>query len=237
MSKIIAIFNIIDIKATVNMKALIIGATGATGKDLVHVLLKDPDYAEVVIFSRRTIGIQDLKLSEIITDFDNQEALSDYVKGDVLFSCLGTTLKAAGSKERQWQIDVEIPSKFAAIAKRNGVQKMALLSAYGASAASRVFYSQLKGKLEDKIAKLGFVQYIIFRPGLLLRKNTDRIGERIAASVLKFLNGLHIIRKFRPLPTSTLAEKLAIAPKVFPKGTHVVELNKIVELECRKINE
>jgi len=219
------------------MKALIIGATGATGKDLVHVLLKDPDYTAVVVFGRRAIGIQDPKLSEIITDFGNQEALSDYVKGDVLFSCLGTTLKAAGSKEKQWQIDFEIPSKFAGIAKRNGVLKMVLLSAYGASAASRIFYSELKGKLEDKISKLGFAQYIIFRPGLLLRKNTDRIGERIAARVLKFLNGLHIMRKFRPLPTSTLAEKLAIAPKVFPKGNHIVELDKIVELECPKINE
>lgn len=209
------------------MKALIIGATGATGKDLVNTLLSDQDYTAVVIFVRRASGMAHPKLLEILTDFDQREAVAEHIKGDVLFSCLGTTLKAAGSKDKQWHIDYEIPSKFAEIARRNGVAKIVLLSAYGASATSRVFYSRMKGKLEEKIASLAFDQFIIFRPGLLLRKHTDRLGERVTASLLKFLNGLGLIRKFRPLPTSTLAEKLAKAPKVLPAGKHVIELEKI----------
>lgn len=209
------------------MKALIIGATGATGKDLVNVLLQDPDYTEVVIFVRRKSGMTHPKLSEVLTDFDNLEQVSQSIKGDVWFSCLGTTLKTAGSKEKQWHIDYEIPVKFAEIAKRNGVSRTVLLSAYGASAASRVFYSKMKGQLEDKIASLAFDTYIIFRPGLLLRKDTDRSGERLMAGVLRFLNMLGLIRKFRPMPTSTLAEKLAKAPKVLPTGKHAIELDKI----------
>lgn len=211
------------------MKALIIGATGAAGKDLVNELLKDADYTEVVLFVRRNTGIAHSKLKEILTDFDKLEEVSEYIKGDILFSCLGTTLKAAGSKEKQRHIDFEMPSKFAKLAKKNGVSKIVLLSAYGASAASRVFYSRIKGELEDKISGLAFDQYIIFRPGLLLRKDTDRFGERISAGVLKFLNGLGILRKFQPLPTSTLAEKLAKAPKNFTVGIHIVELDKIFE--------
>jgi uncharacterized protein YbjT (DUF2867 family) len=209
------------------MKALIIGATGATGKDLVQILLNDADYSAVVIFVRRASGIVHPKLSEIITDFDKLEEVAGQVKGDVWFSCLGTTLKAAGSKDKQWHIDHDIPLQFAEIARRNGIPKAVLLSAYGASTTSNVFYSKMKGKLEEAISALAFDQYIIFRPGLLLRKDTDRPGERIMGGLLNFMNTLGLFRKFRPLPTSLLAEKLAKAPKVFTTGKQVIELDKI----------
>ncbi|MFT3702164.1 MAG: NAD(P)H-binding protein [Agriterribacter sp.] len=209
------------------MKALIIGATGATGKDLVQVLLQDSFYSEVVLFVRRTSGITDPKLTEIVTDFDNLESVAASINGNVLFSCLGTTLKAAGSKDRQWHIDYEIPLRFAEISKRHGVSQMVLLSAYGASSTSSVFYSQLKGKLEEAITKLDFDGNIIFRPGLLERKDTDRAGERISSGVLHFLNRLGILRKFKPMPTAILAEKMAKGPKNFATGEHVIELSKI----------
>ena len=106
------------------MKALIIGATGATGKYLVNTLLQNPYYTEVVTFLRRPGGVTDPKLSEIIIGFDQLEEVSPYIKSDVLFSSLGTTLKAAGSKDKQRHIDYEIPLKFAEIAKNNGVPKM-----------------------------------------------------------------------------------------------------------------
>lgn len=212
------------------MKALIIGATGATGKDLVQVLLQDAFYSEVVLFVRRSSGITHSKLKEIITDFDKLEEVAEIINGDILFSCLGTTLKSAGSKDGQRHIDYEIPLQFAEISKRNGVSQIVLLSAYGASATSSVFYSQLKGKLEEAITKLGFSNYAIFRPGLLERKDTDRAGERISAAVLHFLNRLGILRKFKPMPTTILAEKLAKAPKVFSNGQHIIELNKIFAL-------
>jgi len=209
------------------MKAIIIGATGATGKDLVPVLLQDAYYSEVVIFVRHSGGMAHPKLKEIITDFDKLEEVAEFINGDILFSCLGTTLKAAGSKDKQCHIDYEIPLRFAEIAKRNGVLRMVLLSAYGASATSNVFYSRIKGKLEDAISHLAFSGYIIFRPGLLERKDTDRPGERISVAFLHLLNRLALIRKFKPMPTSILAEKLAKSPKVLAQGQHVIELNKI----------
>lgn len=209
------------------MKALIIGATGATGKDLVNILLQDPDYTEIVAFVRRLSGTTHPKLSEILTDFDNLEEVSESIKGDVLFSCLGTTLKAAGSKEKQFHIDYEIPSRFAEIAKRNGIAKAVLLSAYGASSTSKVFYSRIKGQLEEKMENLAFNSLIIFKPGILLRKDSNRLGEHLSIGILKLLNALGLIRKFRPMPTATLAEKLAKAPKVLTEGKHVIELDKI----------
>lgn len=212
------------------MKALIIGATGATGKDLINVLLQDTAYTEVAIFVRRSTGITHSKLTEILTDFENLEQVSGQINGDVLFSCLGTTLKSAGSRDKQQHIDHEIPLKFAGIAKINSVGSIVLLSAYGAAAASKIFYSRIKGMLEDDIAKLGFAQYIVFRPGLLVRKNSDRPGERITAGLLNFLNSIGLIRKFKPLPTAVLAEKLAKAPKIFTGGFHLIELREIFSL-------
>jgi uncharacterized protein YbjT (DUF2867 family) len=212
------------------MKALVIGATGATGTDLVNTLLNDTDYTNVVIFVRRPGGRSHPRLTEVLTNFDKLEEVADAIHGDVLFSCLGTTLKAAGSKQAQFHVDYEIPAQFAEIARKNGVGKAVLLSAYGASADSRVFYSQTKGKLEEIMTALSFHQYIIFRPGLLLRKDTDRIGERIFAGLLGLANRLGVATKFKPLKTSILAGKMAIAPKVFGNGKHIIELDKIFSL-------
>jgi uncharacterized protein YbjT (DUF2867 family) len=212
------------------MKALMIGATGATGIDLLNTLLADKDYTEVVIFVRRLSGITHPKLVEIFTDFNNLQTVAAHIKGDVLFSCLGTTLKAAGSKDKQWQTDYDIPLQFATIARHNDVSAIVLLSAYGASVDSKVFYSRVKGALEEAIDELGFDQSIVLRPGLLLRNNTNRLGERISASLLKLLNAVRILKKFRPMPTYILAQKMAQAPKVFSKGKHLVALDKIFRL-------
>lgn len=213
------------------MKALVIGATGATGKDLIKMLLQDPDYTEIIIFVRRTSGLVHPKLSEIMTDFDQLEKVSGHIMGDVWFSCLGTTRKTAGSKGSQWHIDYEIPAKFAAIAKANGVVSAVLLSAYGASATSGIFYSRIKGKLEDEINSCSFDQYIVFKPGPLLREDTDRWGERVATALLKLLNSFGLLRKFQPLSTSILAGKLALAPKILPAGKHVIQLDEIFKFQ------
>jgi uncharacterized protein YbjT (DUF2867 family) len=209
------------------MKALVIGATGSTGKFLVDELLADTNYTSVTVFVRRSIGKHDPKLIEQIIDFSTIDSYKDLIVGDVFFSCLGTTLKAAGSKENQTKIDFDIPATFARLAKENGVPSFVLLSAYGASAQSKVFYSQIKGKLENKISELDFKQYIIFKPGLLSRVGTDRFGEKIMDSLLRAANTIGLFRKFRPLPTNILAKKLAIAPKVLPNGTSIIELDKI----------
>ncbi|MDR6845968.1 NAD(P)H-binding protein [Flavobacterium granuli] len=213
------------------MKALVIGATGSTGQFLVDELLKNSDYSTVTIFVRRATGKKHPKLIEQIIDFSNIENYKNLIVGDVIFSCLGTTLKTAGSKENQKKIDFDIPVAFARLGKENGVSSFVLLSAYGASAKSKVFYSQIKGELEEKIAEFNFDQYIIFKPGLLLRAGTDRFGEKIMGHILQLFNSIGLMKKFKPLPTSVLAEKLAIAPKILPKGSTIIELDEIFSFD------
>ena len=115
------------------MKTLLIGATGATGSDLLKLLLEDRDIDSVDIFVRRDPGIEHPKLSVHIIDFEKPEEWSHLVKGDVLFSCLGTTRKVAGSKSAQWKVDYDYQYNFAKVAKENSVECYALVSAMNAS--------------------------------------------------------------------------------------------------------
>src|SRR6188768_3268711 len=118
------------------MKALVIGATGSTGKFLLDELIQDDAYTSVAIFVRRSTGRSHPKLTEYVIDFSQLEQYRDSITGDVLFSCLGTTLKAAGSKEKQWDIDFEIPARFAGIARENRVNTFVLVPSADASAKS-----------------------------------------------------------------------------------------------------
>jgi len=212
------------------MKALVIGATGATGKELVNLLLKSTDYSEVSIFVRRPTGKSHSKLTEHIVDFSEVNSFRELITGDVLFSCIGTTLKDAGSKEKQWKIDYDIPAEFASAAKQNNVKSLVLVSSYGASPKSNVYYSMMKGKLEDYLQELHFPQYIIFRPGPLIRENTDRLGEKISVKVIKFFNAIGLFKNLKPITTAFLAQKLVKAPKALPSGNTTLELNRILEL-------
>lgn len=211
------------------MKALLIGATGSTGKFLLDELIQDDDYTSVSIFVRRSTGKSHPKLTEHVIDFSKIEQYKELITGDVLFSCLGTTLKAAGSKQEQWKIDFDIPAEFASIARHNGVGSLVLVSSSDASPKSPIFYSKMKGELEDAIAGLNFGQYIIFKPGPLLRPGTDRAGEKVMVKVFGFLNGIGLFKKYKPLPTEILAMKLAKAPWKMPQGTSVLEANEILD--------
>jgi len=212
------------------MKALVIGATGATGKALVDKLLEDNNYSAVSVFVRRPFGKAHPKLTEHIVDFSDVNSFQDLITGDVLFSCLGTTLKDAGSKDNQWKIDFDIPAAFAAAARKNNVNSLVLISSYGASAKSSVFYSKMKGKLEEYIGDLNFPQYIVFRPGPLIRPNTDRLGEKISIKVIKFFNTIGLFKNLKPISTSFLADKLVKASKTLSAGTIILELDQIFTL-------
>lgn len=209
------------------MIALIIGATGATGKDLVYQLLQDSDFKEVHVFVRKPLDINDSKLNVHIVDFSKPEEWKDLVKGDVAFSCLGTTLKAAGSKEAQRKIDVDYQYEFARSAKENGVEDFILVSAYGADSKSKIFYSQLKGELEQKIKDLHFNKVTIFQPGMLERKSSDRFGEVTGGKVIKFINKLGLLKSQKPLPTKVLAHAMINASKIKSNGYSKIKLGSI----------
>lgn len=210
-----------------SMKALVIGATGATGKDLVNQLLIDKDFEEVDIFVRKPTDIQNDKLKTHIVDFEKPEEWKNLVKGDVIFSCLGTTLKSAGSKEAQRKVDYDYQYQFAKAAKENNVDDYILVSSYGADSKSRIFYSKMKGELEEAVKQLHFTKITIFQPGMLERKDSDRTGEVLGSRIIKFANKLGLLESQKPLPTTILAKAMINSSKIKSNGYSKIKLGNI----------
>lgn len=190
------------------MKALIIGATGATGKDLLTQVLDDDNFSQVIIFVRKAVETTHPKLTVYLIDFDKPSDWADKVQGDVLFCCLGTTLKQAGSQQNQTKIDRTYPHTFAQIAKQNGIAHCVLVSSDRADAKSPLFYYRLKGELEHDLCAVGFKRLTIVRPPLLKRKNSDRLGERLGEKALTLFNRLGLLHSMRPMPTQILAKAM-----------------------------
>ena len=190
------------------MKAIIIGATGATGKSLLPLLAASSEVESIDCFGRRHPDFTHQKLNSHQIDFSKPDDWREEVQGDVLFACLGTTLKAAGSKEAQWVIDYEANLEFAKAARENGVNTLVLVSASGSNVASRLFYQRMKGELEQAIIALNFPHLIIFRSPLLIRPNSDRLGEKIAERIFRVLNRIGMLKNQRPLAVEKLAQAM-----------------------------
>ena len=209
------------------MKALIIGATGATGKDLVTQLLADDTYSQVHCFVRKPLTLTHPKLYAHVVDFETPEAWADLLRGDVAFSCLGTTLAVAGSKEAQWRVDYDYQYNFAEHCHQNGVPTFVLISAAGAKAVSKLFYNRMKGQLEDAVKALSFPSLLLFQPSILIRSNSDRNGENFTVKVIAFLNKLGLFKRYRPMPTTVLAQKIRKEVATARKGIHTFTLDEI----------
>ena len=216
------------------MKALVIGATGATGKDLVNQLLTDKDYDEVNIFVRRPLAVENPKLKTHIVNFDKPDEWKDLVKGDVAFSCLGTTLKTAGSKEAQRKVDYDYQYNFAKAAKENEVEDYILVSSYGANPKSKIFYSRMKGELEQSIKALHFNKLMIFQPGMLDRKDSERTGEVLGGKIIKFANKFGVLTQQKPLPTAVLAKAMINSSKIKSYGYSKIKLGSIFSFADKK---
>jgi hypothetical protein len=205
------------------MRALVIGATGAVGRDLVAQLLDNPAFTEVRVFVRRAMGLEHPKLRTYIVDFAQPESWAEEVKGDVAFSCLGTTRQAAGSKEAQYVVDHDYQARFAHTAREAGVSTLVLVSSMGASSRSSTFYLRMKGELEDAVRELDFDRLIIVRPPLLLRRGSDRSLEVWAGRIIRLANRLGLLRSQVPIETAWVAERMIDFALGSSTGLFIVE--------------
>lgn len=190
------------------MKALVIGATGATGKDLVKQLVENDAFETVSLFVRRPLEYNNPKIEVHVVDFDHVEDWKNLLSGDVLFSCMGTTRKQAGSKKAQWIVDYDYQYNVAKAAKETGVNNYALVSSTGAKADSSFFYMQMKGKLEEDVKSLGFRRTVIVRPPSLIRKESDRWAERASVKILQYINKIGLFTSMAPVDTDLVAKAL-----------------------------
>jgi uncharacterized protein YbjT (DUF2867 family) len=189
--------------------ALVLGATGATGRELVNQLLANPAFASVSIFVRKKPDLEHQKLKVHQIDFSKLNSYKNLVVGDVLFSALGTTLKDAGSKAKQYEVDYTYQCEFAKMASENGVNYYALVSSYGANKDAWFFYLKTKGALEEDIKKLSFKSIKIYQPPTLIRQaDLLRPAEKRGIRILNTLSRFGILQSQKPLSVSVLAKKM-----------------------------
>ena len=191
------------------LHALVLGATGATGRELVKLLIDDSNFNKVSIFARVAPKIKNEKLVIHEIDFNQLNEYKVLVKGDILFSALGTTLKDAGGKKEQYLVDYAYQYEFAKMASENGVANYSLVSSTGANAKSLFFYPRIKGALEEAVKKLNFKKIDIFQSPMLIRQaDLMRTGEKSGIKFLNAINKIGVLKSQKPLNVKDLAVKM-----------------------------
>lgn len=211
--------------------ALIIGATGLVGEHCLKELLASAAYEKVIALTRKKLSLQNSKLQNLVTDFENLERIKDQLKADDVFCSMGTTIGKAGSKDAFRKVDFEIPLQVAQLSLWNGAKKFILISSLGADAASLVFYSKTKGELENELMKLNFESLVILRPSILLgHRKERRVGEeigRFAAEKLSFLFA-GPLKKYRGTPADLLGKLMVNMAQQKIKGVRILENEEIL---------
>lgn len=213
--------------------ALVVGATGLVGNELVKRLLASSEYVRVIIWVRKATGISDKRLKEIVIDFDKIEAYEMEDKVDHVFCCLGTTIKKAKTQEAFKKVDLEYPLALGRWAKDKRVSQFLVVTAMGADSKSRIFYNKTKGQLERGLREMGLNGLHIFRPSLLLgERNEVRSGERAAATISKFIPILFVgpLKRYAPIQGRKVAYAMYKTAIEGRRGICVYSSNEISKI-------
>jgi len=214
-------------------KALILGATGLIGRELVKLVSQSDYYQNIYVLVRRESGLRDDEIEEIIANFDDLEESLKSIQAEDVYNCLGTTMKKAGSKEEFHKVDFGYPIEIARIMKKKGSGTFLNVSALGAKKDSVIFYNRVKGELEAALQDIGFNTLVIFRPSLLLgERNEKRTGEDIAKRTYKMLDKIFIgpFKKYSGIKGLTVAHAMFEMAKRKPQGLTILESDEIKEV-------
>ncbi|OKY26339.1 NAD(P)H-binding protein [Thalassotalea sp. PP2-459] len=208
--------------------AIVIGATGLIGHHLLTQLLADSTYSKIVALTRKPIEYNHEKLVNHVIDFNNLNKYQDYFIGDILFSCLGTTKKQAGSIENQRMVDVDYQYQAAKMAAENGVAHYVLVSSSGANKNANSAYFKMKGELEDKVKPLSFQRISILQPSLLLgERDHFRLGEELSSYLLPIICKLPGLKRYRPIEGAQVATKMLNVSKAQKEPFEIYTLDEL----------
>ncbi|WP_224999351.1 oxidoreductase [Cesiribacter sp. SM1] len=219
--------------------ALIAGATGLVGWQLLNLLLSDPYYDRVYVLTRRKLTLEHPKLEQLVIDFDTLADRNLIPEVQDVYCCLGTTMKKAGSKEAFRKVDFTYPYELAKLAANNGAHQFLLVTAMGANKSSLFFYNRVKGDVEEAICKISQYRTIhVFRPSLLLgRRQDDRKGEAFAQKITRIIRPLMVgpFRKYRPIQGHVVAEGMLAAAKSDQRGIMIHASEEIKKLGQKRL--
>ena len=202
---------------------MVAGATGLVGQEILAVLLADKSYSAVHAVGRRPIALKHAKLTSHVVNFTDLSALP---KVDDCFIALGTTIKVAGSEAAFRAVDYDAVLAVALAAYRQGATRLGVVSAMGADATSRIFYSRVKGEIEHALVKVGFKNVVFARPSMLAGnrealQQASRIGERVGLIVSTVFKPL-IPANYRAIQAKDVAYGLIAAVKANVPGVQTI---------------
>ncbi|RJX36840.1 NAD-dependent epimerase/dehydratase family protein [Paenibacillus pinisoli] len=214
-------------------RAVIAGATGLVGGELVKLLLSRGDYSRIIVLVRRKLETVHERLEQLVVDYDALEELPGQLfENSDVYCTLGTTRKKAGSKEQFERVDYSYPMALGRLAKRHEAARLLIVTAMGSDESSLFFYSQVKGRVEKELQQLQLRRLHIFRPSLILGDRQEhRWGESAAAKLyarIPFVFG-GPKSKYRPITAKEIAEGMLSTAMYGSKDDIIIPSHVIAE--------
>ena len=207
-------------------KAIITGATGLIGEQLLELLANSENYNSVIVLSRREVHYQNSKIQLEVVDFDALDDQADFWQVDDVFCCLGTTMNKAGNKQLFRKVDYHYPLEIAQAAYNNGATAFHLVSALGADTRSSIFYNKTKGEVEEAIKKVNYPKFHIYQPSLLFGDRGEfRLGENVGIFFFKVFSFLMLgpLKKYRGIESGKVANAMFQQAQNDEKGHFIHE--------------
>ena len=203
-------------------RVLIVGATGLVGRHVLGLLLADARFTTIVAPVRRPVHAAAPRLQTPVVDFDALDSKAPWWEADIVISTLGTTIRKAGSQQAFFRVDHDLPLQVAQLARSRGARSCIVVSALGADASSRFFYSRTKGALEADLQTLEFPSLTLLRPGLIGGERDERRPLERATSIALRTLGPILPRSFRINPAIEIARAIVAAAVRSEPGLHIV---------------
>lgn len=214
-------------------KAVLAGATGLIGSELLNMLLAAPDYDQILVVARKSTGITHPKLKELLIDFDKLDDYTGEIIGHAIFCCLGTTRKKTPDMEHYRKIDHGYPVKLAQLGAQNGVEQYHLVSSLGANSKASSFYLRFKGETEEDVKQSGIKSVHIYQPSFITGDRKEfRLAEKILVGLSFVLDPLlwGSLKKYRSIPAKTIARAMFNQSVKNTEGVFTYPSDKIKEL-------
>jgi uncharacterized protein YbjT (DUF2867 family) len=214
--------------------ALVAGSSGMVGGQLLPLLLQAPQYTRVHALSRRPLPFDHPRMANRVVRFE--ASLQAQLKGlqcQDAFCCLGTTIREAGSQTAFRAVDHDLVLEFSQLARSCGAERMVVVSAVGANAASKNFYLRVKGEMEKALEGLGFRSLDILQPSLLLGSRRELRPLELGAQVaMRMVNALLLGRwvRYRAIAATTVAAAMCGAAASGRRGVYRYVYDGIVSL-------
>jgi nucleoside-diphosphate-sugar epimerase len=185
-----------------NHKVIITGTTGMVGKGVLLECLSHPDIAQILLVSRKSIGIDHPKVKELIIDdfFKIDKIKSDMAGYDACFFCAG--ISSIGKSEEVYsRITYELTLTFAnTFLHQNGNSIFCYVSGTGTDSSEKgnTMWARVKGKTENELMKLPFKAAYMFRPGYIQPEKGIKSSTKWYALLYLIFKPIYLILKHFP---------------------------------------